>query len=294
MPINLKAIPFLKILVPYIIGTIACLFVPVIKNQITYTLIAFVSVVIFFILYKKLSKTNAFKKGYVISVNVFLVLLAFSANYFYNDLNYKSHYSNYITSTETQYIAEVIDVPKKTKTLSVIPIEVKVCFAKNKWQAVTGKSIIYFKDTVTEFKIGQQLLVNQKMSAINEIKNPNEFDYKLFLKRKNIFNVVYCSPQNCIKINSIYESWSLQKLGNEIKQFVISKLKQEKLTQEAYSISAALLVGYDDEIDADIIKQFSHSGTLHVLSVSGMHTGVVYAIILFLFAMFDKHNKFKN
>ncbi len=255
---------------------------------------AFISVAVFFILNKCFSRSKNLKKGYVFCVNVFLFVLAFSISCFYNEQNYPNHYSNYITNNNTQFIVEVSDVPKKTKTLMVIPVDVKVCSGNNKWTAVIGKSIIYYKDTTTNFDIGQQLFVTQKFNAVNEPKNPNEFDYKEFLKRKNIFNVVYCSPQNCIKINSLLRSWSLQKFGNTIKQSVITKLKQEQLSKAAYSISAALLVGYDDDIDSEIIQQFSHSGTLHVLSVSGMHTGVIYGIILFLFTLIDKHNRFKK
>ena len=68
-------------------------------------------------------------------------------------------------------------------------------------------------------------------------------------------------------------------------------LREAKLSQPAFSICCALLVGYDDEIDKDVMQQFAHSGTLHVLSVSGMHTGLLFGLIVWCFAFFDKHNK---
>ncbi len=188
----------------------------------------------------------------------------------------------------------VSDVVKRTKTLTIIPVDVNFCLINNKWKAVSGKTLVYYKDTAVVFEIGQSLLINQKFSPTSKPKNPFEFDYKVFLERKNIFNVLFVKPSECYKIPQTSNQFSIPKLGNQIKQIVIANLKKLPLTQQAYSISAALLVGYDDEIDSDIIQQFSHSGTLHVLSVSGMHTGVVYAIVLFLFSLIDKHNRFKK
>jgi competence protein ComEC len=42
------------------------------------------------------------------------------------------------------------------------------------------------------------------------------------------------------------------------------------------------------------MQSFSHSGTLHILSVSGMHTGVLYAILIYIFSLFDKYDRYKK
>jgi competence protein ComEC len=42
------------------------------------------------------------------------------------------------------------------------------------------------------------------------------------------------------------------------------------------------------------MQSFSHSGTLHILSVSGMHTGVLYAILIYVFSLFDKYDRYKK
>jgi competence protein ComEC len=83
-------------------------------------------------------------------------------------------------------------------------------------------------------------------------------------------------------------------LEHSIKSKLVSILRDSELSQEAFSICSALLVGYDDEIDSEVMQSFSHSGTLHILSVSGMHTGVLYAVLIFLFSLIDKYDKYKK
>ncbi len=54
------------------------------------------------------------------------------------------------------------------------------------------------------------------------------------------------------------------------------------------AVSQALLYGYDDDIDADVVKAYSNTGTLHVLAVSGMHVGIIFWIISKLLLFLDK------
>src|SRR6476620_11471941 len=81
--------------------------------------------------------------------------------------------------------------------------------------------------------------------------------------------------------------------GLSCKEFVLKSLKEGGLSAEAYGICAALLTGYDADIDSGIMEAFSHSGTLHVLSVSGLHTGLIYLVLSFLFDLADRRKNRK-
>lgn len=43
-----------------------------------------------------------------------------------------------------------------------------------------------------------------------------------------------------------------------------------------------MVLGDDDDIDKNIIRDFRDNGTIHILSVSGMHVGLIYFGIVFL------------
>jgi competence protein ComEC len=51
---------------------------------------------------------------------------------------------------------------------------------------------------------------------------------------------------------------------------------------------AALTLGYQDEIKDDLYNSYSNSGAMHILSVSGLHVGIIYVVFLFLFSFLNK------
>jgi len=55
------------------------------------------------------------------------------------------------------------------------------------------------------------------------------------------------------------------------------------------AITIALVLGVTDGIDNDLQNAYAASGAMHVLAVSGMHVGIIYAIILFLFKPLTKY-----
>ena len=47
----------------------------------------------------------------------------------------------------------------------------------------------------------------------------------------------------------------------------------------------ALTLGYKDDIDPEIRRHFQASGAAHVLAVSGLHTGIIYGVLLWLLTL---------
>ena len=48
----------------------------------------------------------------------------------------------------------------------------------------------------------------------------------------------------------------------------------------------AMTLGSKEEMDAEVKRAFRHAGAAHVLAVSGLHTGIIYAVLLFVISGF--------
>ena len=187
------------------------------------------------------------------------------------------------------------DLPVVTEKFVKLSVQLNVIESSNKWHFATGTIIVYVKnDSTIKLAIGNTVFLTSKFGYVNEPKNPNEFNYKEFLERKNIYNTVYATPKQICILKGFGQPFSFMQFGAKIKAHVVSILRDCGLSQQAFSICTALLVGYDDEIDKDIMQSFSHSGTLHILSVSGMHTGLLYGLIISVFLFFDKYDRHKK
>jgi len=294
--ISFKSIPFLRILIPYLAGVFYVLEFGMIPNPHLFFSAAFVVLSTAFLFQKYSKPSTALKKTvYMVSIHVFLFLLAFEASYFYNAKNDGNHYSHYVAAEEQVFFCTVTDLPVVTEKFVKLAVTINAVNTKAVWHYTNGNSIIYIKSPGPEnIVIGNTLFVHSKFGYINPPQNPDEFNYSSFLESKNIYHTVYASSSQLNKVKCPNPGFSFTTLGTLIKERVVYVLRNSALSQEAFSICAALLVGYDDEISGEVMTSFSHSGTLHVLSVSGMHTGILYIALLFLFELFDKHNRYKK
>lgn len=294
--INFKSIPFLKIIVPYLIGIIiynwqSFTFNP---NQL-FVVVSFLFLLSFIIVKLKKPSTLFYKTFFTLCSNLFLLILAFVNCYYYSDKNNSNHYTNYLNLSNQKIIGYVNESPSPTKNGYKFNLQLKAIEQNNKWHYCEGKLLIYCKkDSTLSINIGDELLLNGSLKTIINSNNPYEFDYKLYLERKNIYHTLYGNTTTIVKLSNTANPFSLTQIGAKIQFWVINTLRKSNLSEQAFSICSALLVGYDSEIDDEVINSFTHSGTLHILSVSGLHTGVIYGILLFLFSVFDKHNRFNQ
>lgn len=293
---NFKSIPLLKISFPYILGIFYVMQFGVFLNTTTLFIssIVLVSATFLFYYFSK-NKTGIKKISYIISLNAFLFILAHQSFYVYNAKNDPTHYTHFISSTQQQSIASIAEVPVVTEKGLKLALNLKYIHANTKWETTSGKILVYLKkDSLHTYHVGDYLFLDTKWSYINDPKNPNEFNFKKYLEHKNIFNIIYSDSKHVLKYNGLGTDYSFILIGEKIKETIVTSLRNSEPSANAFAICSALLVGFDDEINKDVLTSFSHSGTLHILSVSGMHTGVICGIILFIFSYLDKEDKHKK
>lgn len=290
----MKSIPFLRILLPYVLGT-ACLLQGIFIPQLPLLFgLSFLSLGFTFWLRARRKQANAARDSvFFISLYSFLFLLAFEAGALYNARTQHNHYSHYISQEEQLLMVTIADMPVATEKSLKLNVLVDAVEQNGQWHYATGTILVYAKQPVAKrLNTGDPLLLKSKLSAIAAPQNPGEFDYKKFLERRNLFHSAYVAPEEVWLSGTAGTTWSLSRFGIAIREYVVKILREAGLSQEAFSICTALLVGYDDEINADVMQSFSHSGTLHILSVSGMHTGILYMVLMLLCKLVDPHNRY--
>ena len=63
------------------------------------------------------------------------------------------------------------------------------------------------------------------------------------------------------------------------------RLRAAGLNGDELATIGALTLGYKDDIDPEVRRHFQASGAAHVLAVSGLHTGIIYALLLGLLTL---------
>src|SRR5690606_36937339 len=70
----------------------------------------------------------------------------------------------------------------------------------------------------------------------------------------------------------------LRKRALIFRQNMVMKMKQGLQNNDALAVASALILGYRSDLDPDLLNIFSITGTIHVLSVSGLHVGIVFVV----------------
>lgn len=145
--------------------------------------------------------------------------------------------------------------------------------------------LLYFpKDSVTSaFRRGDELLVYTRLMAPANNGNPDEFDYVRYLRRKGVSGTAYVASGHWQVIGH-NTSRTLRQRALESREKIVSLYRKLNFKHDELAVLSALTVGDKDELSEDIIETYSITGASHVLALSGLHIGIIYALFWFLFA----------
>lgn len=145
-----------------------------------------------------------------------------------------------------------------------------------------GKILLNFrKDSLKhDFLIGSKLLVNAKIYKHREPSNPNQFDYGKYLENKSIYGQIYADASS-IKINSQIDK-SIWHYASSFRSAIIKNLQKAGFRERELNVVVALILGQQQDISPEILKDYQLAGAVHILSVSGLHVGCIMIFIGFL------------
>jgi competence protein ComEC len=69
--------------------------------------------------------------------------------------------------------------------------------------------------------------------------------------------------------------------------------KYIKNDDETLGIAEALLIGYKNDLDKDLVQAYSNTGVVHIIAISGLHLGLIYMVLLWLFDRIPFIKRFK-
>jgi len=111
-----------------------------------------------------------------------------------------------------------------------------------------------------------------------------EFDYANWLARKHIFATAYA--QDLVRVPSKLSI--LQKavyLPKRIRDFYESKIDQYVNNSNSHDIAKSILIGVRTDIDQELMNAYSDTGTIHILSVSGLHFAILIGIVGYILGL---------
>lgn len=151
-------------------------------------------------------------------------------------------------------------------------------------KTVSGKLSLYFKESdknAQGFSAGQKLLLNTTLTPISGSLNPGEHDYPKYCLLKGIAFQCFLSGSDYVAIGRP-ETNTLDNAIDRLRNAVVSTLRRYIVGSREQGVAEALLIGYRDDLDKSLLKQYAETGTVHVIAISGMHLGMIYGLLTWM------------
>ncbi len=292
IPIWKKA-PFTRLLLPLITGIILQWYLQI---PVQFIATAFISFGIAFLSFLLLPIALRFKiqplQGLIIQL-LFIALGAWLT--WQKDVRHSNNwYGNYYK--EGSYLVVRIEEPliEKNKSYKADGY-VEALVQDGKAIAAEGKLLLYFsKDSFkTDLAYGDRIIIHKNLQAIKNSGNPGAFNYQRHAAFQGIFHNVFLKGNDwkALHKNSKNRFWQII---FSARKYVLDVLQNSINTgKDELGIAEALLIGYTNDLDKDLVQAYSNTGVVHIIAISGMHLALIYVLLVWVFGKIPLINKSK-
>ncbi len=194
-----------------------------------------------------------------------------------------------LASLETEHPVElhgVIAAPVRQTPYGVIAlVEVNSFISQGMRQLIHGRIRLTWRKPDGALVDGDQVSVTTRLREPYGTLNPGGFHYGNYLKQKGIHAVATVSGPQAIHVLSSSGSTIEKGIFGLIDQWrqAIHHAARASLSNPSLGLFLGMILGEQSYIEQDIRDAFMASGTVHILSISGSHLGllafVVFAVV---------------
>ena len=151
------------------------------------------------------------------------------------------------------------------------------------WAKVTGTVRLEIMEPVQDLREGDYIQAYCWLDRFKAATDPGQFDLAKYLARKNIFIGASIKSREGIELLESRGKGLFTRIRAKFREIVTEALLGDCSIDEGNKgLLEALLLGYRGNIDSSVYRAFDKTGLLHLISLSGLHLGILVGIIWWL------------
>ena len=186
-------------------------------------------------------------------------------------VNY-AHYETVITQEEQLHVhGRIINAEDRGKNLKLViddDISKRKIIANIKKSEEDEADIAYY--------IGSKGDLTGEARELAEADNPGCFDYRRYMRSKDIAYSVKAYSVN-VTDDEVGTIWRIRKYLIKEREIFL-----DYFDEDTSGFLRGVIFGDKSEIDEDVLREFNMNSSGHILAVSGLHIGFLYAMLKFL------------
>jgi competence protein ComEC len=160
------------------------------------------------------------------------------------------------------------------------------CIATISWLITGGncyredeKVIVYFKNKESALKISDDswIITRKDLRPIENSKS-SDFDYKKYCSLKHIHAQVFLQENEFTLLTHEIKN-SIFSILNSFRRKLLIIIKNGIPSRSENSLLEALMVGFTDELDPELLRSYADTGVIHIIAISGLHLALICHIL---------------
>ncbi len=180
------------------------------------------------------------------------------------------------------YKACLLETPALRGTNVKVLASVALAGDAEKGTRSNGKVYLYFQRSVDSesLELGDSLSFEAAVELPKNAGNPAEFDFEKYCYVKGVTGSVYLYDGTWQKSGTAPQTLSMRAL--RLREKVVDRYDSLGLEGDALALVSALTVGEKRDLTQELKESYSSAGASHLLALSGLHLGIIYAILSFV------------
>lgn len=275
--------PGVRVLFPFVLGIITAANVQI--SHVVIPVLCVFLLLVFFIYFKFSTFKNRKIIGSLISISVFLVGYQYTISR--TQKLWSTHFSKSISGSNF-FHAKITDrlIEKENSYKTILQIN---SASGERETTCKGKVLAYFRKNSKSKTLvyGDEIILENKINLVEGARNPKQFDYSRYLNLNQINYQVFLDSNTWKKTNVNSGNW-LVNFSQQMREKLYSYMEDNGVEGKQLQVGSALLLGYRENLDKELIKSYSSAGAMHVLAVSGLHVGILYLLLSNILNLFKK------
>ena len=281
--------PLVRLLLPFVTGIGCAIVFPYYHPFLLLLPILFLLLSLFFAFYSPLYDSYQNRSFFGFAIMLICFSLAYAITALKSERYAPDHYTHFIHDDPQTILLRIIEPPaEKTKSIKTL-VEVVQLNDSTGTVSTRGKALLYLeKDSLAKaLRYGDLLLAHTHFQEIEGPKNPYVFNYKSYLLHRQVYRRLYLKKTDWQVIARHRGSPWLSK-AIRLRTHLLKQLAALGMEAQEQAVMGALLLGYREALDKELMQAYSGAGVIHVLAVSGLHVGIIYLLLSFSFAFLNR------
>ncbi|WP_303310875.1 ComEC/Rec2 family competence protein [Hymenobacter sp. BT730] len=155
------------------------------------------------------------------------------------------------------------------------------------WQAAVGgiRVSIPRDSGVVMPQYGDVWLVRGAPAPSKPPLNPGEFNYRRYLEYHQVYHQQFIHPDQYRTLAHTPPN-PLKAMSMRAARVLDGVFREYVHAKREYALSSALVLGIKDDVDQETRQAYANTGTTHIMAVSGLQVGLLFALVTWLLTRF--------